>query len=96
MLSVLGIQRVVRLVGDGALMPYPSGLVALKPLRNQSNRVIYKNILVAANQNLDAGTKIMHFELCTKTIPACEMRPDSIVVPQLYLVVGRRIQNRER
>ena len=63
MLSVLGIQCVVRLVGDGALMPCPSGLVALKPLRNQSNRVIYKNILIAANQNLDAGMKTMPFDL---------------------------------
>jgi hypothetical protein len=30
-----------------------------------------------------------------KLFPRCEMRLDSVVVRELYLVVGRRIQNRE-
>src|SRR6266436_2527172 len=60
-------------------MPCPSGLVALKPLRNQSNPVIYKNILVAAIQNLDAGTKTMHFDLKSHS----NLRP---IQPANYLV----------
>ena len=34
-------------------------------------------------------------ELAQKLFPQFEMRLDSVVAPELYLVVGRRIQNQE-
>ena len=38
---------------------------------------------------------VNHYGFAQELFPQCEMRPNSVLVPEVYLVVGRRIQNRK-